>query len=75
MAPVCLVIRGRCQEDARCGGGGHEGGGWCWPGSRDGQREKRADIRDGDRGRRRRRRRRKDEIREQLRARVEEGGL
>lgn len=72
MAPVCFVIRGRCQEMQD---GGQGEGCCCWPGSVDGQREKRADIRDGDGGRRRRRRRRKGEIREQLRARAEEGSL
>lgn len=70
MAPVCFVIRGRCQEMQDVGAAG-PGEGCCWLRSVDGQREKRADICDGDEGRRRRRRR-KEEIREQLKARAAE---
>lgn len=75
MAPVCFVIRGRCQEMQDVGEGGTRVEGGVGRGQEMG-REKRGQISgDGDRGRRRRRRRRKDKIREQLRARAEEGGL
>lgn len=77
MAPVCFVIRGQCQEMQNEGGGWQGRGAGClWLGSVDGQRKKEGRYL----GWRRKRggglrRRRKDEIREQLRARAEEGGL